>query len=162
MDIRIISAFISAGVALLSFIVLQFFIEPWKQRRKLLEDRHNKLYAPLYGIVIARGKLGHFDKNQSVIRLAQTDEHFLNRETMEKLVYDNAGYASLELMTAWAKYTSAIGHFSSELTIEFVSIVLKDYHTIRKQLRIPYNKEELRTGIPDEYEYLRNKKEDPA
>jgi hypothetical protein len=162
LDIRLIAALISTVVTIIIFIVLQFVIEPMRQRRKMREESYKNLYAPLYGIVIARDKLGATFNPKNEILLANAEDQFINREAMEKIIYDNAGYASLELINVWAKYITSIGNLSPSLTSEFVAVILKDYHSLRKKLGLIYNSEELKTGIPDDYEHLRNKSEDPA
>ncbi|MEK3699343.1 hypothetical protein NYE33_20435 [Paenibacillus sp. FSL R10-2199] len=152
LPIQIVNALISASVAVVIFIVLHFFVEPHREKRKLSLERLHKLYSPLYALIIARGHIYKDTMRNSpknTISLGSIKDHpFLTKEFTEKLLFDNMAFASTELIDAWAKYSSKVGPLQLELIEKFIKIAVKDYTELRKELGMDYDKVEFETGIP--------------
>jgi hypothetical protein len=153
----LLPAIISAGISVLVFIILHFIIEPHRQRKLMLKERLAKLYAPVYGLLIARLKLGKtVFPNQQRMTLGGMKEHsFLTKETLEELVYNNLSYADLELIETWSEYAGSVHGVNLDISDKFISSVVKEYNLLRKKLKLPYNREELKTGIPESHKHLR-------
>lgn len=152
------TAVISALVTITLFVVLNFLLVPQQEKRKARQEQLNKLYAPVYGLLLAQLEIG---KNASVDRIilgGYGGHDFLTKLEIDKMIYDNLGYASSNLIEAWAPF-SARGKLpvSTELQENLVMVVVKDYNELKKQLRLPYNAKELKTGIPEIVKYLRDK-----
>lgn len=150
-DIKIIAAFISVIFSVLTFLIIHLYIEPKKAKRTFKMERLKILYAPLYTIVVSRinfvRELGVAENR--ILLGNPPDKEYLNREYMEKFLLDNSGYASDELINAFVDYTSSRGGISHEVTINFVTIVVKEYNKLKKELHMEYNDAELNTGIPN-------------
>lgn len=147
----LLSAGISAVIAVLTFLILHFFIEPYKEKKRRKFERLHNLYSPLYALILARAHL--YDSftipKKSVVMLGSIKDHeFLTKEFTDKLMFDNSSYASTELLDAWGKYVSSIGITPNDVVERFVKIAVKDYNELKKQLRMEYDREEYETGLP--------------
>lgn len=151
------SVTISAGVSVLIFIILHFVIEPRRQKIAIRKERLEKLYAPAYGLIVARLKLGKKLFSDKEMTLGGIKEHsYLTRNNLEEIIYNNLAYADGRLVAAWSEYTIVIGPIPTEVSDRLISCVVTEYNSLRKYLRLPYDKEELKTGIPEPYKHLRN------
>ncbi|MBU5219422.1 hypothetical protein KQI67_22390 [Bacillus albus] len=150
-DIKIISAFISVIVSVLTFLIIHLYIEPKKAKRHFKMERLKNLYAPLYTIVVSRiNFVRELGVAQNRILLGNSpNKKYLNREYMEKFILDNSGYASDELIKAFVDYTSSEGSISHEVTVNLVTVIVKEYNKLKKELNIEYDDAELNTGIPN-------------
>ncbi|RTR36247.1 hypothetical protein EKG37_01435 [Robertmurraya yapensis] len=152
MDIRIISAVISAGVALLIAVLNHFVITPIKEKKASKREKLKKLYAPLYSLVIARINIS---KAQSVIQKkimlgTAKPSVWLNSDFMNNLFLEQSGYASDQLIEEWVKYSGSMKSLTTEAGARpFVVQLVKDYNKLKKDLKLAYSKDELETGIPD-------------
>jgi hypothetical protein len=151
MDIKLVSVFISASVALFIAVLNHFIITPYKERRNRKREQLKNLYAPLYGIINVRSKLViELSMKSKKLMLGNADNmEYQSREHMEKFILDKAGYASNELLDAWIEYSSQLVGFKKETTERLVFTVVKEYNQLKKDLNLPYNEEELRSGIPE-------------
>jgi hypothetical protein len=149
-DIRIISVLISAGVALFIAILNHFVITPIKENRARKREKLKNLYAPLYSLVMTRVNLikPQIVTSGRYMLGGLSDSTWLNKEYMHKFFLEKAGYASNDMINAWISYSSAINP-SQDITKRFVFQLVKEYNQLKKELRLPYNKKELETGIPD-------------
>lgn len=75
---------------------------------------------------------------------------------MEKFFLDKAGYSSNELLEAWIEYSSQIVGYKKETTEQLVITIVKEYNQLKKELNMPYNENELRTGIPESIKEYRD------
>ncbi|MEI2396133.1 hypothetical protein [Paenibacillus phytohabitans] len=151
--VQLMSAMISAAVAVLIFFILHFIVDPYKEKRKLTQERLQKLYSPLYALILARGRV-YKDTMRTTskdkLSLGSIKDHpFITREFMDKLIFENMAYASVELMDSWSSYVSR-GSAPLEITVieNLIKISVRDFHKLRKELRLDYDKTELETGIP--------------
>lgn len=151
MDIKIWSVFVSAGVALITFLVVHFFIEPMKDKKRRKLEQYKIFYAPLYTIVITRASIAKdYSIQQKRMMLGNTDKKpHLKPDFMEEFIIKNAGYASEDLIDAFKDYASSIGGIHKDISERFTKTVVKDYNKLRKDLRMTFNKAELQTGIPE-------------
>lgn len=148
MDIRIVSVIISATVAILIAILNHFIITPIKDRRNRKREQLKNFYAPFYGLVTARiNSIKPYIVTQGRIMLGgKSDSSWLNSEYMDKLFIEKAGYASNDLIEAWVNYSSVLQ--GTQNATPFVNQLVKEYNQIKKDLKLPYDKTELKTGIP--------------
>lgn len=151
MDVKLISVLISASVALFIAVLNHFIITPYKERKNRKREQLKNLYAPLYGIINVRSKMViELSMKSKKLMLGNADnKEYQSGVFMEKFIMDKAGYASNELMDAWIEYSSQITGFKKETTERLVIAVVKEYSQLKKDLNLPYNEEELRTGIPE-------------
>jgi hypothetical protein len=158
MDIRIIAAFVSAFVAILIAVLNHFVIEPWKEKKKNKKERLKNLYAPLYGILVARAKFGaRFSDTPKVMLFGSSGaEDIYTIKSLNELMVNNMGYASEELIWLWQATLATTGEEHNKAMHEFARIAIMEYQELKKELNLPYNKEEMRTGILDIYKKLRN------
>ncbi|MFE1631068.1 hypothetical protein ACFLFF_30500 [Brevibacillus reuszeri] len=137
------------------FAILHWIITPYREKIKARHEQLTKLYSPLYGLLIARLEIGN-KINPDRLTLGNVREHdYLSKNAVEKLIYDNLGYASPELISIWAKYTTSIRNVSPEIQEQLIKTVIIDFNKLRKLLRLPYNEEEMSSGIPEIYKHLR-------
>lgn len=162
MDQRILAAIISAGVAILIFIIGHFIIEPSKQRRRMKEERLKHLYGPVYGLMKAMAVAGKdqlpqaYEEHKTMVYSTPRSQDNLNILLMHKLILDNMGYASYDLGDQWVRYInykSSTGH--DELN-ELTRTIIREYNQLKKDIGLPYDEDELRTGYPEEYKELRD------
>lgn len=149
-----LSVFVSGLLTISLFLILHFIVMPVQERRRTKIEQLTKLYAPLYGLIMARLEVGKEIIPDRLTLGSIKDHNFLTKESLDKFIYDNLGYGSMELIEVWAKYTSSntIGHGLQE---ELVKTVVKDFNRLRKDLKIRHNPEELKTGIPESIKQFR-------
>ena len=142
---------ISASVAILVAILNHFVITPYKEKKKRKREQLKNLYAPLYGIINVRTKLViDLSMRKKKLMLGNIDDtHYQTREFMETFILNNAGYSSNELLDVWIEYCVQFGNYEKEKTEQLVMTVVIEYNQLKKDLNLPYNKEELITGIPE-------------
>lgn len=151
MDIKIWSVFVSATVALITFLVVHFLIEPMKEKKRRKLEQYKNFYAPLYTIVITRVSIvKEYSLKQDRMMLGHTDKKpHLQPDFMEEFIIKNSGYASDNLIDAFKDYASTVGAIDKDISERFTKIVVIDYNKLKKDLKMKYNKEELLTGIPE-------------
>ncbi|MGG4155872.1 hypothetical protein [Bacillus muralis] len=151
MDIKLWSVFISAAVALITFLIVHFFIDPMKEKKRRKMEQYKNFYAPLYTIIITRLNIvKDFSIKNKRMALGHTDKKpHLQPDFMEEFIIKNSGYASENLIDAFKDYASKVGAIDKEVSETFTKTVVKDYNKLKKELRMNYNKEELKTGIPE-------------
>lgn len=151
MDIRILSVMISASVGIFVAVLNHFIISPIKEKRNRKREQLKNLYAPLYSLICLRiflvKDLSLSSKKLQLGNVKGIDYH--SRSYMEQFILDRSGYCLTELTNAWINYSSQFGNFKKEYTEELVVATVKGYNQLKKELKMSYNKEELRTGIPD-------------
>lgn len=160
-DIRLLSALISAAVALIIAFSNHFIIQPLKAKRRLKRDMLTDLYMPLYGILTARINLAKdecFEKGQIVLG-NRSDDPYLKEHFMEEFILNHAGYASQDLIFAWSNYSYSADRWTTKI---LVKCIVKEYNQLLKELGRNYNKEELETGIPEIIKEFRNMDENKA
>ncbi len=150
-DIKILSAFISVIVSVLTFLIIHLYIEPRKAKRNLKMEQYKNLYAPLYTMIISSVNIV---KEESIragyIKLGHTSERtYLRPQDIEQFILKNAGYASVELIEATKELVSSFGGIKKGVSQNLVELTVKDYNQLRRELGMEYNKDELNTGIPD-------------
>ncbi|MEK4196154.1 hypothetical protein NYE59_23955 [Paenibacillus sp. FSL L8-0323] len=155
--VQLMSAVISAAVAVLIFFALHFLIEPTKEKRKFAQERLQKLYSPLYALILARGRV-YKDTMRNTpkdkVSLGSIKDHpFITREFMDEIIFKNMAYASTELMDSWSSYVSR-GSAPLEIAVieNLIKVSVKDFHKLRKKLGLDYDETELKTGIPKIFE----------
>jgi len=136
----------SAVVALAVFLILHFFIEPRKENRKLAQERLNKLYGPMYSLIIARYNLaGRFLEEVTLGSIK--DHRFLTKEHMDDFFLENSGYASTELIHVWGKYASN-DMLELETIHDMIKTVVREYNELRKYLNMDYDIDAIQDGFP--------------
>ncbi|WP_144424650.1 hypothetical protein [Paenibacillus xylanivorans] len=149
--IPLLSAGVSALIAVTTFLILHFFIEPYKEKKRRKFDRLHILYSPLYALIVARAYLFetfNVPSKSPVVLGSIKDHEFLTKEFTDKLMFDKSAYASTELLDAWGKYVSSIVKTPDEVVERFVKVAVKDYNELKKELGMDYDKEEYKTGLP--------------
>jgi hypothetical protein len=151
MDIKIWSVFVSAAVALITFLIVHFFIEPMKEKKRRKLEQYKIFYASLYTIVITRASIAKdFSIKHNRMALGHTDKKpHLQPDFMEEFIIKNSGYASENLIDAFKDYASSVGVIEKDISERFTKTVVKDYNKLKKELKMNYNKAELQTGIPE-------------
>ncbi|WP_226087468.1 hypothetical protein [Mesobacillus sp. S13] len=157
MDVKLISVLISGSVALFIAVLNHFIITPYKERKNRKREQLKHLYAPLYGIINVRVKLViEMSMRAKKLMLGNVDnKEYQSGVFMEKFIIEKSGYCSDELLEAWIEYSSQFGEFKKETTERLVVAVVKEYNQLKKDLNLPYNKEELKTGIPESIKQYR-------
>lgn len=121
----------------------------------MLEKRLQMLYAPAYGYVIT-GILFVKDISPNRMMIGSMDNHpFLKRRKIDAVIYCNIQYASLELIEAWSKYSASKGVIDEDTTNRLIYTIVSEFNYLRKKLHLPFDEEELITGIPKSYAHLR-------
>ncbi|MDN3956199.1 hypothetical protein [Sporolactobacillus laevolacticus] len=151
----VLPVIISSGVSVIIFMALNFFIEPRKEKREMLEKRLHMLYAPAYGVIIAGVELICKDFPDRMMIGSYGEHLFLTRRKIEEIVYNNISYASTNLIEVWSKYVASRGAVEKDISVNIIMTVVSEYNAIRKKLKLPFNEAELRTGIPESYAHLR-------
>lgn len=150
-DVKILSAFISVIVSVLTFLLIHLYIEPKKAKRNFKTEQYKNLYAPLYSMIISSVNIV---KEESVrdrcIYLGYTSERtYLSTQNIEQFIFKNAGFASIELIEATKDLASTFDEIKKGVEQKLVEVTVKDYNQLRYELGMEYNKAELDTGIPD-------------
>ncbi|GAF22770.1 hypothetical protein JCM19047_2540 [Bacillus sp. JCM 19047] len=119
------------------------------------------LYAPLYGMILVmvthESMWKSEDEKVCLFLRDVTDVNKLslfNEGAVDKLMIDNMGYASNSLIRAFLKIKER--KYGLEAEHEFITIAIKEFQELSKLLGLPFNKEEMLTGIPERYVTLRN------
>lgn len=146
-----------AMVALATFLLLHLIIEPRKEKKKKRKEKFKELYAPLYMMINARlyscvmfgRQIGRID--ELYFESAGTQHGFIDDDYMIEFILKNSSHASVDLLNRLEQYISnaSEGAEDAEELKKLVVTVVKEYQQLRKELKIDYNKEELKTGIPD-------------
>lgn len=150
-DIKILSAFISVIVSVLTFLIIHLYIEPRKVKRNFKMEQYKNLYAPVYAMILSRlnmAKETGWVGNGSITLGQRSSQDHLDRKAMEKLILSNSGYASIELINIFKDYTASL-KVPSEVTFNLVTTIVKEYNQLKKELKMEYNEGELKTGIPE-------------
>ncbi|MEI4622144.1 hypothetical protein KFD70_19130 [Bacillus pfraonensis] len=150
-DIKILSAFISVIVSVLTFLIIHLYIEPRKVKRNFKMEQYKNLYAPVYAMILSRlnmAKETGWVGNGSLTLGQRSSQDHLDRKAMEKLILTNSGYASIELINIFKDYTTSL-KVPSEVTFNLVTTIVKEYNQLKKELKMEYNEAELKTGIPE-------------
>ncbi|MGN7196514.1 hypothetical protein ACTHS9_20790 [Bacillus mycoides] len=150
-DIKILSAFISVIVSVLTFLIIHLYIEPRKVKRNFKMEQYKNLYAPVYAMILSRlnmAKETGWVGNGSITLGQRSSQDHLDRKAMEKLILSNSGYASIELINIFKDYTASL-KVPSEVTLNLVTTIVKEYNQLKKELKMEYNEGELKTGIPE-------------
>ncbi|MDZ4443485.1 hypothetical protein ORM30_23980 [Bacillus cereus] len=150
-DVKILSAFISVIVSVLTFLLIHLYIEPRKVKRNFIMEQYKNLYAPIYTMVLARlniaKEVGWIGEGKFTLGHRDSQDH-LDRKAMEKLILNNSGYASIELINIFKDYTTSY-KVPREVTFDLVTTIVKEYNQLKKELKMEYNEDELKTGIPE-------------
>ncbi|MYL34972.1 hypothetical protein GLW05_15415 [Pontibacillus yanchengensis] len=152
MEIKFLTAIISALVAVFIAVLNHFIVTPYKEAKERKRNRLKSLYAPLYGLINVRTyiiKEFIISKKKLMLGGVDTAEYY-SKEYMETFILENSGYASNKLLNAWIEYvTQDIGDYEEERTKNLVITTVKEYNQLKKDLKYPYNQKELETGIPE-------------
>jgi hypothetical protein len=155
---KLYAALISAAVAFIILALNFFIIEPRKEKRNLRKEKLKNLYAPLYILLISQSKLAKSYNPQKSHMLfyyvKEEDKLMLSRTAIHKLVFAQIGYASNEFIELWTKYSSTIPQKDENLH-PLAVLAIKEYNQLKKDLNLPYDEQELKTGIPEHYKELR-------
>lgn len=150
-DTVILSAIISATVAIFIAVLNHFVITPIKEKKQRKSEQLKVLYAPLYSLICLRilmvKKISLSERKLMLGNMG--DNEYQKKEHMEKMIMDRSGYCFNDLMDAWITYASQFASFKKEHTEQLVISVVKGYNQLRKELKLSYSKEELKTGIPE-------------
>jgi len=150
-DTVILSAIISATVAIFIAVLNHFVITPIKEKKQRKSEQLKVLYAPLYSLICLRilmvKKISLSERKLMLGNMG--DNEYQKKEHMEKMIMDRSGYCFNDLMDAWITYASRFASFKKEHTEQLVISVVKGYNQLRKELKLSYSKEELKTGIPE-------------
>lgn len=148
MDIRIISALISAVVAFLILIISNFIIEPKKQRKQQKKEKLKNFYAPLYTLIILRMQIvEEIIVRDSRLTLGSiSSNETTSKEYLQKFFLENSGYASDKLIVYWVEYN--VQPITKEKTTNFITTIIKEYNKLKKDLKLDYDHNELETGLP--------------
>ncbi|UTR11056.1 hypothetical protein MM300_01605 [Evansella sp. LMS18] len=157
MDIRIWAVVISASVALIIAIGNHFIIEPIKAKRQWKRQQLTNFYAPSYGLTLAKINIvKDFCLSKKRISLGTADTlKVLSKDYFAEFIIKNSGYASPEFLNAWKDFIGKFPSPTEKETREVVSVLVKDYNRLRKELGYTYNQKELDTGIPEILKELR-------
>ncbi|WP_117161456.1 hypothetical protein [Paraliobacillus sp. X-1268] len=150
MDFKIISILISASVALFIAVLNHFVVTPVKESRNRKREQLKTLYAPMYSLICIRISLvKEFSLSSKKLLLGSVDKEYQSREYMETFFLNHSGYSSNELIDAWVNYAAQFADYEKENTENFVVTLVKEYNLLKKKLGLPYDKDELKTGIPE-------------
>ncbi|MEZ2366387.1 MULTISPECIES: hypothetical protein [Bacillus] len=155
----------AAVITLGSFLLLHYFIEPRKEKKRKKSEKFKNFYAPLYMMINARlsfviFRAKHDDSNlENVYFNDAGSPAFINNNYVIKFIIENSAYASIELLNELELYIRDVTEMddSSEKNKRLIGIIVKEYQQLRKELKMEYDKNELKTGIPKEIQSLRDK-----
>lgn len=150
-DTAILSTIISASVAIFIAVLNHFIITPIREKKARKSEQLKVLYAPLYSLICLRISIAKDISlsNRKLMLGDIGDNEYQKKEHMEKMIMDRSGYCFNDLMDAWVNYASQFGSFKKEYTEQLVVSVVKGYNQLRKELKLPYDKDEFNTGIPE-------------
>ena len=153
-DIRILAVIISALVSISIVLLKEFVFDGLKHRKEDKNERLKNFYAPFYSILLHRL---HFGVTTGSLTLGSGSNHkFTAEEYMDDFIVKNAGYASEELLAAWIIRSNAFPP-SPQMSRDLISIAVKEYNDLKKQLKLEYSTEELKTGVPDMFKEFRER-----
>ncbi|MGR5996622.1 hypothetical protein ACT7DF_06215 [Bacillus cereus] len=151
---------VPAIVALGTFVLLHFVIEPRKERKRKRKEKFKELYSPLYMIINARLSLirthGRRNGAKELYFSDAGSPPFINDNYMIEFTLENSSYASFKLLNeldAYIRSCTESGGGDHEKVEELIKIVVKEYQQLRKELKLEYDKSELETGIQNLYNY---------
>lgn len=153
------------GVVVALFVVLHFIVEPRKEKIKWKREQLTKFYAPLYATLNAQGdfwirlqEMSGQERPDKLIFATRGDgPNYQDRDHLENFIYEHSGYANLDLLAAWTRHVSAPDRCVSDADEKaFCKAIVAGYNQLRKELGLDYNEQELTTGIPEIYSYLRD------
>ena len=153
---------VPAIIALGTFMALHFVIEPIKERKRKRKEKFKELYSPLYMIINARLSLVKTQgRRNGAIELSFSDAGsppFINDNYMIEFTLENSSYASVKLLNELDTYIQSSTELSGgnhESIEELIKTVVKEYQQLRKELKLEYDKNELKTGIPTAIRHIR-------
>ena len=136
---------------LLSDVIWKSHIERVKQKHTLREKQLTDLYAPLYSFykqAYIRFDVWKRENPDTTLNRQPFFEEGLNESEVHELMTEHAGLASPSLLNAWLNYSetndkSTQGHLREIMIRE----IIVDYHKLRKQLKIEFDKDEMKQGM---------------
>ncbi|ASS75785.1 hypothetical protein CIG75_12840 [Tumebacillus algifaecis] len=169
MSDALIAVIITQAVVVLLFSSLHYWVEPRKEKKKHRKEVLMNFYSPVYAALVVRGKM-HINAEERngrpkpnfirIISIEAKDEDYIDRRWIEKFIHENIGYASSELVEAWAAYVSSttmFGKVDHKYTEALVKAIVIEYNKLRKEFGMSYDEDELRTGYPNIYAHLRER-----
>nr|WP_263327868.1 hypothetical protein [Neobacillus sp. Marseille-Q6967] len=140
-------AFITGAVAITIAVInhfVTFVVYRHKNKKSKLENKLKALYSPLYLQVRA---LANNDPrlNMEAITLDARMDGF-SEEDINKILNENAIYASSELIEKWMDFF--FYRSSNTSAHNFAVTVVKEYNELRKELKLEYDEIELASGYP--------------
>lgn len=158
----IVTALTTSGL----FFFLHYCIEPKKEARRKKSEKFKNFYAPLYLMINARLSLYIFnvEKNGSDVEKMYFSDirsygkaEFIDNEYVIKFVLENSSYASTELLDELEYYIYDVSEMAEtgERHKNLVEIIVKEYQQLRKELKMDYDEDALKTGIPKRIRSLR-------
>lgn len=147
-------AIITGAVAIIIFAlnhIITFLTNRNSKKKSKLENKLKGLYSPLYLQVRVLAVNDFRNSIEKIFIDSQIPGFSLNE--INKLLTDNAVYASNDLIEQWIEL---VLHFGLDGTgHNFAVTVVKEYNEMRKKLGLEYDKIELATGYPKEsFPYL--------
>jgi hypothetical protein len=142
-------AFITGAVAIIIFVInhiITFCVNYHNKKKTKIENKLKALYSPLYlQIRVQSMSDSRFDLEAVTL---DTRRPGFGLEEIDKLLNENAIYASNELIEKWMEFV--LYRFSKGTGHNFAIIVVKEYNELRKKLKLEYDEIELATGFPKE------------
>lgn len=136
-----------------TFCLIHFVIEPIKRKKEYKKERLKSLYSPLYVLVSHKIVMGnHANKINGrptkIIFGGKNELDFTKDEYMIKFFMDKSSFASVELIDAFNDYyMKKLLNDVQDLSAErIMKLVVKEYNQLRKDLKLDYSREELKTG----------------
>jgi len=141
--------------AFLLFLIKDYFWQKRflriQQRLALQQQQLDKLYSPLYSSF--REAYSRFQswKNANPDTELPLQPFFKTKEQEEnlsRLFVENSGYASQTLLRFWTDYKAHDDDKEkrNELRKKVISTLIREYNLLRQQLKLDFDKTEIKTG----------------
>lgn len=111
------------------------------------------LYAPLYVLISQKIVIGNHvnekvNSQKKIVFGGKSGLEFTHDEYIMKFFMEKSSYASLELTDEFNKYYSKklLGDVRDLSAEPIMILVVKEYNQLRKDLKLGYDKAELKTG----------------
>ncbi|MDF9523184.1 hypothetical protein P5815_21895 [Bacillus cereus] len=163
-----IAAIFTSLTTLGLFFFLHYCIEPKKEARRKKSEKFKNFYAPLYLMINAR--LSHYifnlekngrDAEQMYFSDVQSygKPAFIDNAYVIRFVLENSSYASTELLDELEYYIYDVSEQleTGDRHKHLVEIIVKEYQQLRKELKMDYDEEALKTGFPKRIRSLKKK-----
>lgn len=146
-----VAGFISSAIMfLIGEMLWKSRVERVRDRIEFQKERLNKFYAPLYMFYkkaymrYEAWKKEHLDSHLTLQPFFEDDQ---SETFAENILSEHPGYASLSILGIWSDFqASSDKHIRNKLRNKMVAALIREYHELRRELKLDYDTYELKSG----------------